>query len=91
MKKVRILNPLVTFVVKKYIPLMCVGGRMPTSMTNLKTWVTVTSAISKVIRHMTIGLEPSGYQDLKVTVTTIISMDIEPLNVDPSLCGHQTN
>ena len=70
---------------------MCVGERMPIIMTNLRTWVTVINAISKVIRHMIAGLEPSGHQDLKVTTTTIRIMDIEPLNVDPSLCGHQTN
>ena len=28
-------------------------------------------------------------QDLKVTTTTIKSMDIEPLNVDPNPCGHK--
>ena len=70
---------------------MCAGARMPINMTNLKTWVTVTSAKSKVIRHMTTGLEPSGYQDLKVTATIARSMDIEPLNANPSLCGHQIN
>ena len=40
---------------------------------------------------MNAGLEPLGHQDLKVTATTIKSMDIDPLNADPSLCGHQTN
>ena len=68
---------------------MCVGARMKISMTNLKTWVTLISAISKVIRHMTTGLKPLGHQDLKDTTTTI-SVDIEPLNENPSLCGHQT-
>ena len=67
------------------------GERTQINMKNLKAWVTVTSAISKVIRHMTTGLEPSGHQDLKVTTTNARSMDIEPLNVDQSLCGHQTN
>ena len=66
-------------------------ARMPNSMTNLRTWVTVISAISKVIRHMTTKLELSRHQDLKVTTTTVRSMDIEPLNVHPSLCGHQKN
>ena len=89
--KVRTPNLLVIFVVRRDILLMCVGARMPISMTNLKTWVTITSVISKVIRHMTIGLEPSRHQDLKVTITTIRSMDIEPLNVDLSPCGHQKN
>ena len=31
------------------------------------------------------------HQDLKVTATTVRSMDIEHFNVDLSLCGHQTN
>jgi hypothetical protein len=31
------------------------------------------------------------HQDLKVTAITARSMDIEPLNVDQSLCGHQIN
>ena len=70
---------------------MCEGAKRPINMTNLKTWVIVISAISKEIRHMNVGLEPSRHQDLKVTTTTIGSMDIEHLNVDPSLCGHQTN
>ena len=91
MTKVRTQNPLVIFVVKRDIPLMCVGERTPINMTNLKTWVTVTSAITKVIRHMTIGLEPSGHQDLKITATIARSMDIEPLNAYPSLYGHQIN
>ena len=91
MTKVRTLNSLLIFVVKRDIPLMCVRARTPINMKNLKTWVTVTNIIIKVIRNMTIGLEPLGDQDLKVTITTTKSMDIEPLNENPSLCGHQTN
>ena len=30
------------------------------------------------------------HQDLKVTTTIVINMDIEPLNADPNPCGHQT-
>ena len=60
-------------------------------MTNLKAWVIVTSAKSKLIRHMTGGLEQLGHQDLKVTSTIARSMDIDPLNAYQSLCGHQTN
>ena len=40
---------------------------------------------------MNVELEPSLHQDLKVTATTIRSMDIENLNANPGLCGHQTN
>ena len=61
---------------------------MQTNMTNLKTWVTVISAINKVIKHMNARQEPCMHQDLKVTATTAINMDIEPSNVDLRLCGH---
>ena len=70
---------------------ICVGARMQISMKNLETWVTVTSAISKVIKHMIAGLEPLEYQDLKVNATTVRIMDTEPSNVDLSLCSHQKN
>ena len=88
MTKVRIPNPLIIFVVRKDILLMCVGARMQISMTNLKTWVTIISAISKVIRHMNARQEPCMHQDLKVTATTTRSMDIEPLSIDIIPCGH---
>ena len=64
---------------------------MLVSMTNLKTWVTVTSVISKVIRHMTVGLEPSGHQDFKFTTIIARSMVIELLSEDQNLCRHLTN
>ena len=69
---------------------MCAREKMLINMKNLKTWVTIISAISKDIRHMNVGLEPLGHQDLKLIATTIRRMDIESLNVDSSLCGHQT-
>ena len=31
------------------------------------------------------------HQDLKVTATTLRSMDIEPSSANLNLCGHQTN
>ena len=64
---------------------------MQISMTNLKIWVTIISAISKAIRNMNGKLEPCIHQDLKFVATTVRSMDIELLSVDLSLCGHQTN
>ena len=67
---------------------MCAEARMQNNMTNLRIWVTVTSATSKDIKHLTVGLEPSGHQDLKVTTTIASSIDIELLSVDQSLCGH---
>ena len=91
MTKVRTQNPLVIFVVRKDIFLMCAGARMSINMKNLKPWVTIISAKRKDIKHMNVGLKLSRHQDLKVTSTTIISLDIEPLNADPSLCGHQIN
>ena len=74
--------------VKKDIPLKYGGARIPISMTNLKTWVTITSATRKDIKHMTAGLGLSEHQDFKVTATIGRSMDIELLSVDQSLCGH---
>ena len=64
---------------------------MKISMTNLKIWVTIISAINKVIKHMNARQEPCMHQDLKVTTTTVRSMDIEPLSADLNPCGHQKN
>ena len=41
--------------------------------------------------HMSARLEPWMHQDLKVTATNIRSMDIQPLSVDLSPCGHPKN
>ena len=65
--------------------------RKKISMKNLKTWVTITSKKSKVIRHMNVKQESCMHQDLKVTARTVRSMDIETSNGDLSLCGHQKN
>ena len=70
---------------------MYVVERIQISMSNLRTWVTVISAISKVIRHMNVEPRPWTHKDLKVIAKTIKSMDIELLNVDPNPYGHQTN
>ena len=35
--------------------------------------------------------EPCMHQDLKDTTTIVRNMDIEPLNADLNLCGHQTS
>ena len=53
--------------------------------------VTVTSAKNRVIKHMTAEPKLSRHQDLRVTAITTRNMDIEILNVDQSLCGHQIN
>ena len=38
---------------------------------------------------MNVGLESQRHPNLKDTTTIVRSMDIEPLNVDPSPHGHQ--
>ena len=91
MTNVRTPNPLVIFFVRRDILLMCVGVRMQISMKNLKTWVTIISARSKVIRHMNAKKEPCMHQDLKVSATTIRIMDIEILSVDLSPLGTKKN
>ena len=53
--------------------------------------VTITSAKNRVIKHMTAEPELSRHQDLSVIPITTRSMDIEPLNANQSLCGHQIN
>ena len=45
---------------------------------------------SKVTKHMNAELGQCIHKKLKDIVTIFKSMDIELLNVDPSLCGHQT-
>ena len=75
----------------KDIHLMYVEARMSISMISLRIQVTVTSAKGKVIKHMTVEPKLSRHQDLRVTAITARSMDIELLNADQSLCGHQIN
>ena len=91
MTKVRTPNPLVFFVVRKDILLMCARERIKINMTCLKTWVTIISGIKGVIGHMNARKEPCKHQDVKVTATTVKSMDIEPSSADLSPCGHQKN
>ena len=55
MTKVRTLNPLVISVVKRDIPLMYVGVRIPINMKNPRIRVTITNAISKDTRHKIAG------------------------------------
>ena len=40
---------------------------------------------------MNVELEPCMYQDLKVIAKISRNIDIDPLNVDPNPCGHQTS
>ena len=58
MTKVRILNPLAIFVVKRDILLMYAGVRRPISRTNPRTRITITNAISKDTRHEIVGPKP---------------------------------
>ena len=76
---------------RKDIHLMYVEARIPISMVSLRMQVIVTYAKNRVIKHMTAEPELSRHQDLKVIAITTRSMDIEPLNADQSLCGHQIN
>ena len=55
MKKVRTLNPLVIYMVKRDIPLMYAGVRMLINMTNPRTRVTIINVISKGTRHKIAG------------------------------------
>ena len=54
-KKVRTLNPLVTYVVKREILLMYAGVRKPINKTSPRTRVNITNAISKDTRHKIAG------------------------------------
>ena len=88
--KVRIPNLLVISMERKDIQLMSTGVRMLIRMQSQNPWLTVKNAINKDIRHMNVGLEPQRYLNLKDIATNTRSMDIEHLNVDLSLLGHQT-
>ena len=91
MTKVRIQNPLFITVIRKGILLMFAGVERLISITHPKVKNIVTNATSKDIWHKIVGLKSQGHKDLMVTATVARSMDIEPLNVDQSLCGHQIN
>ena len=68
---------------------MYVGTRIPISMTSQRMQVIVISAKSRDIKHIIVGVGLSEHQDLMVTTITTISMVIELLSADQSLCGHQ--
>ena len=90
-KKVRIPNLLVIIVVIKDILLICVGVRLKIRMLSIRAWFTTISAKNKVIKHMNAELRPCTHKYLKDIVTTIRSMDIELLSVDPNPSGHKTS
>ena len=75
---------------RKDIQLMFVGVRMLIRMQSQNPWLIVKSAISKDIGHMNVEPEPQRYLNLKDIAITVRSMDIEHLNIDLSLHGHQT-
>ena len=68
---------------------MIVGVKGPISRIHQKVKGIVISATCKDIWHKTAGLKSQGHKDLMVTATIARSMNIEPLSVDQSLCGHQ--
>ena len=88
--KLRIPNLLVITVERKDIYLMSTRARMQMTIQRKSSWHIVKSARSKDIKHMNVGPKSQRQQNLKDTTTTVKSMDIENLNVDPSLHGHQT-
>ena len=75
--------------VRKDMHLIYAEARMPISMIRPKVQAIFINARNKDIKHMNAELGLSRHLDLKVTATIARSMDIEPLNVDQSLCGHQ--
>ena len=89
MTKVITPNQLVITIIRKGILLMFAGVERSISRTHLKAKGIVTSATRKDIKHKIVGLKPQGHKDLMVIATIKRSMDIEPLSVDQSLCGHQ--
>ena len=68
---------------------MFTGVERSISTTHSKAKGIVTSATCKDIWHKIVGLKSQGHKDLMVTTTIARSMDITPLSVDQSLCGHQ--
>ena len=59
-------------------------------MLRRRKWVTATSATNKLIKHMNVEPRPSTLKDLKDTIITIGSMDIELLSADANQNGYQT-
>ena len=55
------------------------------------SWVIVISATIKDIRNMNARPRHQADKDFKVTTTTIRTMEIEHMSVDPSLTSHQTS
>ena len=60
-------------------------------MVSPRIQVTATYAKNRVIIHITAEPEYSRQQDLKDIAIIARNMDIEPLSVGQSLCGHQIN
>ena len=55
------------------------------------SWVIVTSATIKDIRNMNARPRHQAHKYLKVTTTTIGSIDIEHMSANQILTGHQTS
>ena len=89
--KTRIPNLHAISVERKVIHPMSAEAKMLINMISLRVQATITSARNKVIKHMNAEPRLSGHKDLKVTSIIARGMDIEPLNVDQSLCEHQIN
>ena len=89
-QKVRTLNLHVIIVERRDIHLMFARARKQMTMQRLSSWHIVKNERSKYIKLNNVGAKSKGHQNLKDTIITIKSMDIEHLNADPSLHGHQT-
>ena len=70
---------------------MFVGVKGPINTIHIKIKDIVISATRKDMWHKNVDLKSQGNKDLKDIVILVRSMDIEPLSVDQSLCGHQIN
>ena len=52
-------------------------------------WLTFISATIEDRKHVNARPRQQAHKDMKVTTTTVRSMYIELMSVDPSLTGHQ--
>ena len=89
-QKVRTLNLHSIIMGRMDIHLMFAEARKQMTMQRQSSWHIVKNARSKDIRLKNVGAKSKGHQNLKDTITTVKSMDIENLNADPRLHGHQT-
>lgn len=88
-KKVKTQNPLVITAIRKDILLMFAGLKGPINTIHIKIKGIVISETCKDIRYKTIDLKKQEKKYFMVTDTISISIDIDLLSANQSLCGHQ--